>query len=184
VADKNMNRTELASLVGHRFPGGTYRVEHWENWLLTDCTGSDPLPHGIVHPIVLFHAPILGAGTSIGELFRLGGATGAGGSVGLLGYDWELFEPMIEDVTYRVDGGIVGAERRHGEHGAIADDVAFSITLHDVRQPAAAMTARITNRWRFRRSETRMAATAEPADSAATGELLPTWEVATSTLRG
>jgi hypothetical protein len=26
---------ELAALVGHRFPGGRYRVEHWENWLVS-----------------------------------------------------------------------------------------------------------------------------------------------------
>ena len=88
-----MSKDELAGLVGHRFPGGAYRVAHWENWLLTDCTGRDPMPGDLVHPIVLFHAPILGAGTSIAELFRLGGASGARGSVGLISYDWEYFGP-------------------------------------------------------------------------------------------
>lgn len=143
-----MNLEELAALVGHRFPGGTYRVAHWENWLLTDCTGREPMPDGLVHPIVLFHAPILGAGTSIAELFRLGGASGAGGSVGLVGYDWEYFEPLREDVEYRVDGGIVSAERRTSESGAVSDHVAFSIELcvdGDVH-------ASITNRWQFRRA--------------------------------
>ncbi len=67
-----LTETELQSLVGHRFAGGRYRIEHWENWLLTDCTGRDPLPDGLVHPIVLFHVPILGVGTSITELFELG----------------------------------------------------------------------------------------------------------------
>jgi hypothetical protein len=87
--DHAVSDEALAALVGHRFPGGTYRVAHWENWLLTDCTGREPMPDDLVHPIVLFHAPILGAGTSIAELFRLGGASGQSGSVGLVGYDWE-----------------------------------------------------------------------------------------------
>ena len=143
-----MSEERLAALVGHRFAGGTYRVAHWENWLLTDCTGREPMPDDLVHPIVLFHAPILGAGTSIGELFTLGGVSGASGSVGLLGYDWEYHQPIREGVDYRVDGGIASAERCTTP-GAVHDDVAFRIELSidDV------LVARVTNRWRFRRSE-------------------------------
>ena len=44
-----MDAEEFAALVGHRFPGGDRAIEHWENWLLTDCTGRDPLPDGLVH---------------------------------------------------------------------------------------------------------------------------------------
>lgn len=141
-----MTETELLALVGHRFAGGSYRIEHWENWLLTDCTGSEPLPGGLVHPIALFHVPILGAGTSISELFALGRVSGAG-SVGLEGYDWEYFEPLREDVEYRMQGGVSEAERRRTEGGQIYDRVAFQIELlHDDR-----LVARITNRWHFRR---------------------------------
>lgn len=143
-----MSSDELDRLVGHRFPGGTYRVEHWESFLLTDCTGREPLPDGLVHPIVLFHAPILGAGTSIRELFRLGGASGVAGSVGLLGYDWEYLQPLVEEVDYGVEGGIVSAERHLSPTGAVAaDDVAFRIEL----TRGGALVARVTNRWRFRR---------------------------------
>jgi hypothetical protein len=138
---------ELGALVGHRFPGGRYRVAHWENWLLTDCTGRDPLPDALVHPVVLFHAPILGAGTSIAELFRLGQAGGAG-SVGLESYDWEYFCALQEDVEYQVDGGIVEAERTTTNTGDIVDRVAFQIELHD----GETLAARVTNRWKFRRS--------------------------------
>ena len=49
-------------------------MEHWENFLLTECTGAQLLPNGIVHPIALFHVPITGAGTSIAEMFSLGQA--------------------------------------------------------------------------------------------------------------
>ena len=33
---------EIEALVGHEFPGGTYTIAHWENFLLTECTGSEP----------------------------------------------------------------------------------------------------------------------------------------------
>jgi hypothetical protein len=141
-----MTADEVTALVGHRFPGGTYRVAHWENWLLTDCTGRDPLPDGLVHPIALFHAPILGSNTSISELFALFRVSGAG-SVGLLGYDWEYFEPLREDVEYRCEGGVVSAERHVGDSGRIWDTAAFSIELFDGER----LVARITNRWRFNR---------------------------------
>jgi acyl dehydratase len=175
-----MTNEELAALVGHRFPGGTYRVAHWENWLLTDCTGREPMPEGLVHPIVLFHAPILGAGTSIGELFRLGGVSGAGGSVGLEGYDWEYFHPLREEIDYRVEGGIVSAERHVTESGSIIDRVAFGIELFvdtDAHQSdARTMAARVTNRWIFRRGEAgQMKASPEPASGTDAGELLPSW---------
>jgi hypothetical protein len=142
-----LTETELEALVGHRFTGGRYRIEHWENWLLTDCTGRDPLPDGLVHPIVLFHVPILGVGTSITELFELGGVSGPG-SVGLEGYDWEYFGPLHEDVEYRMEGGIVSVERITDDAGRTVDRMAFEITLFD---EADRMAARITNRWVLRR---------------------------------
>ena len=142
-----LTETELGALVGHRFTGGRYRIEHWENWLLTDCTGRDPLPDGLVHPIVLFHVPILGVGTSITELFELGGVSGPG-SVGLEGYDWEYFGPLHENVEYRMEGGIVSVERITDDAGRTVDRMAFEITLFDETER---MAARITNRWVLRR---------------------------------
>ena len=174
---KVMSNDELAGLVGHRFPGGSYRVAHWENFLLTDCTGREPLPEGLVHPIVLFHAPILGAGTSITELFRLGGASGAGGSVGLLGYDWQYEQPIVEEVDYRVEGGIVSAERHATPTGAVAaDDVAFRIVLSRDGAPVA----RVTNRWRFRRTSPRGSHPAhaiDPMGDLPDGTAIPSWEM-------
>jgi hypothetical protein len=141
-----LTEEQLDSLVGHRFAGGTYRIEHWENWLLTDCTGRAPLPGGLVHPIVLFHVPILGVGTSITELFELGGVSGPG-SVGLEGYDWEYFVPLHEDVEYRMEGGVVAAHRVTDDSGRVHDKFVFEITLFDGDRKAA----RITNRWVLRR---------------------------------
>lgn len=138
---------EVLALVGHRFPGGTRTIEQWESWLLTDCTGREQLPDGLVHPIALFHVPIQGAGTSIAELFRLGQVEGAG-SVGLDGYDWEWFEPLREDVEYRFEGGIVEVERCRTDSGSVYDRFVFSVELSS---PDGDPVARITNHWRLRR---------------------------------
>lgn len=141
-----MDADEFRSLVGHRFPGGRYRIAHWENFLLTDCTCRPPMPDDLVHPVVLFHAPILGVGTSIAEIFSLVGAAGAG-SVGLEGYDWEYFQPLREGIDYDVGGGIIEAERTTSPDGEIVDRMAFAIELHQ----HGVLVARVTNRWKLRR---------------------------------
>jgi hypothetical protein len=143
----SVTEAEVLALIGHRFPGGTRTIEHWENWLLTDCTGRDQLPDGLVHPVGLFHVPIQGAGTSIAELFDLGMVDGAG-SVGLDGYDWEYFQPLREGVEYRFDGGVTEVERKQDEHGRVYDRFVFSIEL---TTPDGQTAARITNHWRLRR---------------------------------
>jgi hypothetical protein len=144
-----MTAEELTALVGHRFPGGEYTIAHWENALLTDCTQRTQLSGDLAHPIALFHVPIQGVGTSIAELFELGGGDGSAGSVTLLGYDWEYLRPLRERCAYRIDGGVVSAQRTNDEAGrAVHDDIAFSIELFE---PAGQLAARVTNRWRFLR---------------------------------
>lgn len=137
----------MLSLIGHRFPGGTRTIEHWENWLLTDCTGRDQLADDMVHPVALFHVPIQGVGMSIAELFKLGQVEGAG-SVGLDSYDWEYFQPLREDVQYRFDGGVVDVERLKTKRGNPYDRFVFTIEL---ATPDGQPAARITNHWRLRR---------------------------------
>lgn len=138
---------EMLALIGHCFPGGTHTIEHWENWLLTDCTGRDQLPDALVHPVALFHVPIQGVGTSIAELFALGQVDGAG-SVGLDSYDWEYFQPLQEDLEYRFDGGITHVERCFTKSGKPYDRFVFSIELST---SDGQLVARITNHWRLKR---------------------------------
>ena len=143
----DVDEATMVALVGHKFPGGTRRVEHWENWLLTDCTGSEQLPDGLIHPISMFHVPIQGVGTSIADLFALGQVDGAG-SVGLDGYDWEYFQPLQEDVDYAVEGSVLEIERMTAKSGGIYDRFVFAI---EMRSPDGELAARVTNHWRFRR---------------------------------
>ena len=160
-----MEPEELAALVGHRFPGGNRRIEHWESWLLTDCTDRDPMPDGLVHPVALFHVPIQGVGMSIADLFALGQVSGPG-SVGLDAYDWEYLQPLREDVEYRFEGEVVETERLHTPSGKPYDRFLFSIELTTADGPVA----RVTNHWRLRReapadrgSNARAAGAAPPA---------------------
>jgi len=139
---------DVTALVGLRFAGGERKVEHWENWLLTDCTQRTPMTNRQLHPVVLFHVPIQAASTSIGEIFTVCGG-GRAGSVTLLSYEWEFLGVLSEDVAYRGDGGIISAERVKAPGGAVThDDVAFAIELSE---PDGKLVARVTTRWRFLR---------------------------------
>lgn len=143
-----MTEEEALALVGYKFPGGNYRIEHWENFLLTDCTGGEQMPEGLVHPIALFHVPILGSGMTITKLFALGGAPEIAGSVGIESYEWEYFEPLRENLDYRIEGSVTSVKRHTTESGQVFDVIGYTIELFDGEK----LSARITNKWRYRRS--------------------------------
>lgn len=139
---------EVRKAVGHRFPGGVYTVQHWENFLLTECTGAEPLPGGMVHPVALFHMPILGSGTSIAEMFALGKAE-SDFSIGIESYDWEMFKPLYEGIPYKVDGEILSVERRPSGRRGAHDRIQFQFT---VAEPDGTLAARTTITWHYGRS--------------------------------
>ena len=140
-------REAIEALAGHQFPGGDYRIAHWENFLLSGCTGADLLPDGLAHPIALFHLPITGAGTSIAEMFALGQAE-SDLSIMIESYDWEFFSPLREETPYAVSGKIVSAERCQNEQGNIYDRLQFCFEVCDTQQ---ALVARSTITWHYTR---------------------------------
>ena len=113
--------SEIEALVGHEFPGGKYTVAHWENFLLTECTGGEQLPEGMVHPVVMFHMPILGAGTSIADMFALGQAE-SDYSIGIESYDWEFFGTLEEDVEYSISARVTEAGHHLVVRQIVTDD--------------------------------------------------------------
>ena len=139
---------EITALAGHQFPGGTYKIEHWENFLLTGCTGAELLPNGIAHPVALFHVPIMGAKTSIAEMFELGQAE-SDLSIIPESYDWEMFESLKEEVTYDISGKIIAAERRQNDQGQTYDWVLFCF---EMTSPEKTLSARTTMAWQFTRN--------------------------------
>ncbi len=142
--------SEIKAIIGHHFPGGEYLIAHWENFLLTECTGAQVLPDGLAHPVALFHMPILGAGTSIGEMFELGQATSEF-SIGIESYDWELFQPLREETRYQISGQIVDASRHTRDDGAVYDRIQFQF---DLASDGAAV-ARTTVTWHYNRGNNR-----------------------------
>ena len=139
---------EITALVGHEFPGGDYTIEHWENFLLTGCTGADPLPDGVAHPVALFHVPLYGANTSIGDMFKLGQAE-SDLSVIPEYYDWEIFSTLREAMNYKVTGKIVAAERRENSHGQKYDWLLFQF---DMVEPDGTLAARTSMAQQFTRN--------------------------------
>lgn len=142
------DEAEITAIAGHSFPGGTYTIEHWENFLLSECTGAELLPNGIVHPVALFHVPILGAGTSIAEMFALGQAE-SDLSIMIESYDWEMFEPLKENLPYAISGKVISAERCTGDDARIYDRLQFCF---EIRSPAQTLTARTTITWHYTRN--------------------------------
>jgi hypothetical protein len=140
-------REAIQRLVGHEFPGGEYTIAHWENFLLTECTGGEPLPDGLAHPVALFHMPILGAGTSIAEMFALGEAE-SDFSIGIESYDWEIFGPLKEEVCYQISGRITEADRKESPERTF-DRIQFQFDLTD---PDGSHVARTTITWHYRRN--------------------------------
>ena len=168
-----IGEAELGALEGREFPGGLRRVEPWENRLLTECTGREPLADGLVHPVALFHVPIQGVGTSIADLFAMAAVT-AGEQVRPDGYDWVWHPPEREDVDLRFTGRIVTA-RRHRDVDGIHDHVAFTIEGDGPDGPVAT----VTNRWRIVRAgaaASRSAPTRATDDRVSTcAEVIPSW---------
>ena len=139
---------EITAVAGHQFAGGTYTIEHWENFLLTECTGAELLPNGMAHPVALFHVPIIGAGTSIAEMFALGQAE-SDLSITIESYDWEFFEPLLEETCYQVSGAVVSAQRCLDGEDRTYDRLQFCFELHTPEQKLAART---TITWRYTRN--------------------------------
>jgi len=138
---------QIAALVGHRFPGGQYCIEHWENVLLTGCTGTELLPDGMVHPVALFHVPILGSGTSIAEMFALGQAE-SDLSILIESYDWEMFAPLQEQICYDISAAITAADRRSNDAGNLYDRIQFCFEMHSQGE----LCARSTITWHYTRN--------------------------------
>jgi hypothetical protein len=139
---------EMQGLVGRPFPGGTFTIEPWENVLLSDVMGVDPLPDGIAHPAYLFHAPLAGAGVRISDIFELCHAESEE-AVRAGEYHWVINRPLRVGTTYRMSGGFVGVERKQGRRGGLMDVVTFEIDIRDEDGEAVASTV---NTWIFLRS--------------------------------
>ena len=141
------DKAAIEAIAGHQFPGGHYRIAHWENTLLTACTGADLLSDGLAHPIALFHLPIVGSGTSIAELFALGQAE-SDLSIMIESYDWEFFQSLREETDYKVAGQVTSSQRCQDAAGNTYDRIQFCFEVFD---PGQELIARSTITWHYTR---------------------------------
>ena len=125
---------DLQSVVGRRFPGGSYTVEPWRAWLLADCVLADPpsLRDGdqVAHPLFAWMAATGAMGITWDELFAWFGASAADGPV-FGEHETTLHRPLRVGATYRVSGGIESAERKVGRRTGVFDVVGYAMDLHD-----------------------------------------------------
>ena len=135
-----MSLVDLQGIVGHEFPGGTYRVEPYRNWLTCDAVLS-PLPADeIAHPMFCYYGALAGMGISLDDLFALAGATAEDG-VMFGEAEIDLRRPMRVGETFTVRGAITDAERKEGRRAGVFDIVAFRLELVDERDEVAAVSS-------------------------------------------
>ncbi len=139
----------MLALVGHQFPGGTYRIAHWENVLFHDATRADASTGSLAHPAILFHLAINGAGTSIEELFALARSDPADAMVSIGYYDWQLHQQLREEQTYYVEGSISAFERSTRENRPVRDTFTYSMAVADEYRDAV---ADVEYQWHFWRT--------------------------------
>lgn len=138
---------ELEALVGHRFPGGTYRVEPYVSWLTNDVVGAPQRNDGVAHPMFCYYGALAGMGISLDELFALAHATADDG-VMFGEAEIDLRQPLRSGVDYAVSGSIASVTRKEGKKAGVFDIVAFELELHD---PSGALAAVSWNSFVFPR---------------------------------
>jgi hypothetical protein len=122
-------------LVGHRFPGGRFRVAEHERWLSHDAMQAGELAPPALHPVWILLGGLRGMGISIGELVELADATPEDGVV--FGETTvEQLRPLQRDVEYTVAGEIIDVRRKRGRRG-VFDLVTFELRLADGAEAVA-----------------------------------------------
>jgi hypothetical protein len=120
---------ELDALVGTPFPGGTYTVEPYVNWLTCDCVLAPALAAiGAAHPLLVYMAGQAGIGLSLAELFAVCRASSEDGP--MLG-EWgmQLNRSLEVGAEYALSGGITDVVRKTGKKTGVFDVVRFGIEL-------------------------------------------------------
>lgn len=130
---------ELEALVGTSFPGGTYTIEPYEHWLMTDAFGAEPSRAGTAHPMYAYYGALAGMGMSVDDLFvRVGATADDGPMFGEAGI--EVLKPLQIGATYTVTGAFESVQRKEGRKAGVFDIVAFRLALRDADGELAAVS--------------------------------------------
>ncbi|MBO9577909.1 MAG: hypothetical protein J7480_03960 [Microbacteriaceae bacterium] len=125
--------------VGHRFPGGVFRVAEYERWLSHDAMHSPPIAGRILHPVWILLGALRGMGVTIDELTALAEAGAHDGTV--FGETvMEQHAPLQAEVEYVVRGGVTDLVRRTGKRAGLMDLMTFRLELVDPGGEVAAVS--------------------------------------------
>ena len=69
-------------------------------------------------------------------------------SIGIESYDWEFFQPLLEEVKYAISARVTEADRREGS-SRVFDRIQFQF---DVASPEGELAARSTITWTYGRT--------------------------------
>ena len=117
-------------LVGHRFPGGTFRVEGYERWLSHDAMAVTGIEPPVLHPVWVLLGALRGMGVTIDDLIELAGSKADEGVV----FGETILEqtrPLASDETYVVHGSITDVRRRESRRAGVIDLVTFRLQIDD-----------------------------------------------------
>ena len=139
----------MCDLVGWEFPGGSFTIEGWENFLMYDLTMGEAPRHGFAHPVYAFHAPLAGMGMTYKEFFDHCHAE-SDDRIRAGEYDFAYPTPSRENTTYQITGEIESVERKRGGRAGLFDLVTFRLDMTD---PDGTLACSARNSWIFLRAE-------------------------------
>lgn len=117
-------------VVGHRLPGGGFRVEEYERFLSHDAMLAPPLPPGLLHPVWILLGALRGMGVSTEELVAVVDAKPTDGV--LFGQTrMDQMQVLRSDVDYTVAGAVTALTRHRGKRAGVMDRMTFELTISD-----------------------------------------------------
>lgn len=111
---------ELDALAGTKLPEGRFTISDEENGRLVQALRSGPLENDEAHPVWGYIAAQRGIGIAVSELLALAGFNVADGPM-LASCTLTFTEPLQVGREYRVEGEVVGLERKHGRRAGVFD---------------------------------------------------------------
>jgi hypothetical protein len=111
-----MSIPELEHLAGTSLPEGTFTISDLEDEQLREVLHAPPSQSGVAHELWAYIATQRGIGISVADLCRIAQFDIADGPM-LGSTELEYSSAMRIGTRYRVEGEVLGVERKHGRSG-------------------------------------------------------------------
>ena len=118
----------ISSVVGTRFPGGTYRIDPVQNETVCRLLGARPAADGTAHAIYGYIATRCGCGFGVDEILAVADAKVEEGPM-LASLDLDYRSALRVGETYRVSGEFTSLERKQGRRAGAFDLLQFELRL-------------------------------------------------------